>query len=151
MGQHLFLNIIPSNFTVGTGWKVWCDRAMSLKNILWNFVQIMHCGYMGLWYKATLLIDVMHLRRISLSLNEVFMRVWWVDELILHKSLWIRTLSFPSSMCLNNVEVYSVRGHIEAKKIWWAFVKVRFMYAYLHATILAAYFCGPHVTWFISH
>jgi hypothetical protein len=24
MGQHLFLNIIPSNFTAGTGGKVWC-------------------------------------------------------------------------------------------------------------------------------
>ena len=32
VGQHLFLNIIPSNFTVGSGRKVWCDRGMSLKN-----------------------------------------------------------------------------------------------------------------------
>ena len=26
--QHLFLNIIPSNFTVGTRWKVCCDKGM---------------------------------------------------------------------------------------------------------------------------
>ena len=29
VGQHLFLNIIPNNFTATTGRKVWCDRAMS--------------------------------------------------------------------------------------------------------------------------
>ena len=29
MGQHLFLDIIPNNFTVGTGRKVWCDQAMN--------------------------------------------------------------------------------------------------------------------------
>ena len=28
VGQHLFLNIIPSNFTAGTGRKVWCDWGM---------------------------------------------------------------------------------------------------------------------------
>ena len=28
MGQRLLLNIIPNNFTVGTGRKVWCDRGM---------------------------------------------------------------------------------------------------------------------------
>ena len=27
VGQHLFLNIIPKNFTAGIGWKLWCDRA----------------------------------------------------------------------------------------------------------------------------
>ena len=27
--QHLFLNIIPSNFTAETGRKVWCDQGMS--------------------------------------------------------------------------------------------------------------------------
>ena len=27
-GQHLFLNIIPNNFTAGTGRKVWCDQGM---------------------------------------------------------------------------------------------------------------------------
>jgi hypothetical protein len=27
-GQHLFLNIIPSNFMAKTGRKVWCDRGM---------------------------------------------------------------------------------------------------------------------------
>jgi hypothetical protein len=33
MGQHLFLNIIPNNFMMArTGWKVWCDRDMSLRN-----------------------------------------------------------------------------------------------------------------------
>ena len=26
--HHLFLNIIPSNFTARTEWKVWCDRGM---------------------------------------------------------------------------------------------------------------------------
>ena len=29
MGQHLFLNIIPNNFTVRTGREVWCDRGLS--------------------------------------------------------------------------------------------------------------------------
>ena len=29
VGQHLFLNIIPSNFTAETGRKVWCDQGMS--------------------------------------------------------------------------------------------------------------------------
>ena len=32
MGQHLFLNIIPNNFTARTGRKVWCDRGISLKD-----------------------------------------------------------------------------------------------------------------------
>ena len=27
-GQHLFLNIIPNNFTTRTEWKGWCDRGM---------------------------------------------------------------------------------------------------------------------------
>ena len=26
--SHLFLNIVLTNFTVGTGWKAWCDRGM---------------------------------------------------------------------------------------------------------------------------
>ena len=30
MGQHLFLNIIPNNFKVGTGQKLWCDQGMSM-------------------------------------------------------------------------------------------------------------------------
>ena len=29
VGQHLFMNIIPNDFTDGTGWKVWCDWNMS--------------------------------------------------------------------------------------------------------------------------
>jgi hypothetical protein len=29
MGQHLFLNMTPINFTTETGRKVWCDRDMS--------------------------------------------------------------------------------------------------------------------------
>ena len=29
VGHHLFLNIIPSNFTARTELKVWCDRGMS--------------------------------------------------------------------------------------------------------------------------
>ena len=29
VGQHLFLNIIPNNFTARTGWKVWCGRGPS--------------------------------------------------------------------------------------------------------------------------
>ena len=28
LGRYLFPNIIPNNFMVGTGWEVWCDRAM---------------------------------------------------------------------------------------------------------------------------
>jgi hypothetical protein len=38
VGQLLFLNIIPSNFTARTGWKVWCDRGMSvygLGELIW--------------------------------------------------------------------------------------------------------------------
>jgi hypothetical protein len=31
VGQHLFLNIIPSNFIVGTGREVWCDRGMRVE------------------------------------------------------------------------------------------------------------------------
>lgn len=30
VGQYLILNIVPNNFMVGTGWKVWCDQPMSL-------------------------------------------------------------------------------------------------------------------------
>ena len=30
VGPHLFLNIIPSNFTTETGRRVWCDWGMSL-------------------------------------------------------------------------------------------------------------------------
>ena len=30
VGHHLFLNIIPNNFTVRTERKVWCDRGMRL-------------------------------------------------------------------------------------------------------------------------
>ena len=29
--QHLFLNTIPNNFTIGIGQKCWCDRAVSLQ------------------------------------------------------------------------------------------------------------------------
>ena len=29
VGEHLLMNIIPNNFSVETGWKVWCDRDMS--------------------------------------------------------------------------------------------------------------------------
>ena len=32
VGQHLFMNIIPNNFTVGTERKVWCDQGMSLRS-----------------------------------------------------------------------------------------------------------------------
>jgi hypothetical protein len=28
VGQHLFLNIVPIDFTIGTGQKVWCDQGM---------------------------------------------------------------------------------------------------------------------------
>ena len=29
VGQHLFLNVIPNNFTARTEWNIWCDRGMS--------------------------------------------------------------------------------------------------------------------------
>jgi hypothetical protein len=32
VGQDLFFNIIPNNFTIGTDRRVWCDRGMSLRN-----------------------------------------------------------------------------------------------------------------------
>ena len=37
VGQHLFLNIIPSEFTAGTRWKFWCDWHMNPQYIsqLW--------------------------------------------------------------------------------------------------------------------
>jgi hypothetical protein len=31
VGQHLFFNIIFSNFMAGTGWKLWCDWGMRKK------------------------------------------------------------------------------------------------------------------------
>lgn len=33
VGQHLLPNMIPSNFTAGTGRKLWCDRVMIVINI----------------------------------------------------------------------------------------------------------------------
>ena len=33
MGQHLFLNIIPNNFTAATKWRCWCDRDMKLHKL----------------------------------------------------------------------------------------------------------------------
>ena len=39
MGPYLFLNIIPYNFTVGTGRKLWCDQGMRLwKNELIKWI-----------------------------------------------------------------------------------------------------------------
>ena len=38
VGQHLFLNIIPNNFTGGTGPKVWCDRDMSVGDLDSHFL-----------------------------------------------------------------------------------------------------------------
>jgi hypothetical protein len=32
VGQHLFLNIILSNFIVGIEWKVWCDHGMRARD-----------------------------------------------------------------------------------------------------------------------
>ena len=29
LGPHLFMNIIPNNFTVGTKHKIWCDWGMN--------------------------------------------------------------------------------------------------------------------------
>jgi hypothetical protein len=34
--QNLYLNIVPSDFTTGTKWKVWCDRDLSLGHGLRN-------------------------------------------------------------------------------------------------------------------
>ena len=36
VGQHLFLNIVPNNYTARTGRKVWCDRGMSLSTTALN-------------------------------------------------------------------------------------------------------------------
>ena len=33
MGHHPFLNILPGDFTTGTGREVWCDRGMTLGQI----------------------------------------------------------------------------------------------------------------------
>ena len=35
VGQHLILNIIPNNFTVGTKQRVWCDQGMCLGPFVW--------------------------------------------------------------------------------------------------------------------
>ena len=44
VGQHLFLNLIPNNFIVGTRQKCWCDHGTSLRIIclhswVWNFIE----------------------------------------------------------------------------------------------------------------
>ena len=38
VGHHLFLNIIPINFTARTEWKVWCDQGMRWDTIHWHDV-----------------------------------------------------------------------------------------------------------------
>ena len=45
VGNHLFLNIIPSNFTAKTERKVWCDRGMRVydsMNLQWIPLAPMH-------------------------------------------------------------------------------------------------------------
>ena len=44
MGQHLYMNTIHDNFTVGTGRKVWCDRDMSMCNSFEGFMPMLECG-----------------------------------------------------------------------------------------------------------
>ena len=87
---------------------------------------------------------------ISLSLNECVyegLMSGWTSSCI--SPFELERCHFQIPCVQTMLSIYSMRGHIEVKKIWWEFVKVRFKYACLYATILAAYLCGPHVTWFI--
>ena len=44
VGHHLFLNIIPNNFTAWTEWKVWCDRDIN-NRWTWSKVNPVYHSY----------------------------------------------------------------------------------------------------------
>ena len=47
MGQHLFLYVVPNNFTDGTGRKVWCDRGMREQRTLQFFLKVGKLAVVG--------------------------------------------------------------------------------------------------------
>ena len=74
MGQHLFLNIIPNNFTVRTAQKVWCDRSMNWsegsKGIMWCSSLLSYTGsFCTLSY---------------LAVHTIFVQARWISQHQLH-------------------------------------------------------------------
>ena len=82
VGQHLFLNVIPNNFTVDTRRKYWCDHGMSLHIMclhswVWNFTEVI-VFYQG-DHKNILICDIDGKYYRSMYLHPRA-NPWWVFE-----------------------------------------------------------------------